>query len=126
PTGTKTWRLAYRFGGKQKTLTLGQYPVVTLGVARSRREDAKKLLAEGVDPSLRRKLDKIAATAGAITFRAVAEELLQKQRLEGRVQATLDKKNWLLEVAFDAFGNRPIGEITAVELLAALRRFEER
>src|SRR4029079_13287022 len=47
-------------------------------------------------------------------------------RLEGRVQATLDKKNWLLEVAFDAFGNRPIGEITAIELLAALRRFEER
>jgi integrase len=47
-------------------------------------------------------------------------------RVEGRAQTTLDKNRWLLGVAFDAFGQRPIGQITAVELLAALRRFEER
>ena len=126
PNGTKSWRLAYRYNGKQKSLSLGVYPVVTLGEARNRRERAKKLLANGVDPSAQRKLDKIAANAGENTFCAVAEELLEKQRIEGRAESTLTKNRWLLEVAFDAFGARPVCDITAVELLAALRRFEER
>jgi integrase len=126
PKGTKAWRLAYRYNGKQKSLSLGVYPVVTLGEARNRRERAKKLLADGIDPSAQRKLDKIAAKAGENTFRVVAEELLEKHRLEGRAQPTLAKNRWLLEVAFDPFGARPVGDVTAVELLAALRRFEER
>ncbi len=126
PGGTKAWRLAYRYNGKQKSLGLGIYPVVTLGEARNRRERAKKLLADGVDPSTQRKLDKIAAKSGETTFRVVAEQLLEKHRIEGRAKSTLTKHRWLLEVAFDAFGGRPVGEITAVELLAALRRFEER
>jgi integrase len=126
PNGAKAWRLAYRYGGKQKTLSLGMYPVVTLATARSRREEAKKLLDEGVDPSLRRKLEKIARSCAINSFRSVAEQLIEKHRKEGRAQATLEKNSWLLEVAYDAFGNRPIGEITPVELLAALRRFEER
>jgi integrase len=126
PNGTKAWRLAYRYNGKQKSLSLGLYPVVTLGEARNRRERAKKQLADGIDPSVQRKLDKMIAKAGENSFRVVAEELLEKHRMEGRARATLDKNRWLLEVAFDAFGTRPVGDITAVELLAALRRFEER
>jgi integrase len=126
PKGTKAWRLAYRYNGKQKTLGVGIYPVVTLGEARARRDRAKKLLADGTDPSAQRKLDKVTARAGENSFRAIAEELLEKHRIEGRAQTTLDKNQWLLEVAFDAFGQRPIEQITAVELLAALRRFEER
>jgi integrase len=126
PNGTKAWRLAYRYNGKQKSLSLGLYPVVTLGEARNRRERAKKQLADGIDPSVQRKLDKMIAKAGENSFRVVAEELLEKHRMEGRAQATLDKNRWLLEVAFDAFGARSVADITAVELLAALRRFEER
>jgi integrase len=126
PNGTKAWRLAYRYNGRQKTLSIGIYPVVTLGEARARRDRAKKLLADGTDPSAQRKLDKVTARAGENSFRAIAEELLEKHRIEGRAQTTLDKNRWLLQVAFDAFGQRPIGQITAVELLAALRRFEER
>jgi integrase len=126
PNGTKAWRLAYRYCGKQKSLSLGLYPVVTLGEARTRRERAKKLLANGIDPSAQRKLDKIAAKSEENTFRAVAEELLEKQRIEGRTQATLNKNRWLLEVAFDAFGTTSVANVSAVELLAALRRFEER
>jgi integrase len=126
PNGTKAWRLAYRYNGKQKSLGLGLYPVVTLGEARNRRARAKKQLADGIDPSAQRKLDKMIAKAGENSFRVVAEELLEKHRMEGRAQATLDKNRWLLEVAFDAFGTRPVSGITAVELLAALRRFEER
>jgi integrase len=71
-------------------------------------------------------LDRVTARAGETSFRAIAEELLEKHRIERRAQTTLDKNRWLLEVAFDAFGQRPIGQVTAVELLAALRRFEER
>jgi integrase len=126
PNGTKAWRLAYRYNGKQKALSVGIYPLVTLGEARARRDRAKKLLADGTDPSAQRKLDKVTARAGENGFRAIAEELLEKHRIEGRAQTTLDKNRWLLEVAFDAFGQRPIGQVTPVELLAALRRFEER
>lgn len=126
PNGTKVWRMAYRFAGKQKTLSFGKYPTVSLGEARVDRDTAKRLLADGVDPSARRKLDKIVAKAGTSTFRAVAEELLAKHKKEGRSEATLEKNHWLLKVAFSLLGDRPIGEITAPELLAALRKFEDR
>ena len=126
PNGTKAWRLAYRFNGRQKSLSLGLYPVVTLGEARNRCERARNYWLIGIDPSAQRKLDKIAAKEGENTFRLVAEELLEKHRIEGRAQSTLTKNRWLLEVAFDAFGARSVADITAVELLAALRRFEER
>src|SRR5689334_11747288 len=125
-TGSKLWRFAYRFAGKQKSLALGAYPMVTLAEARERREAARKTLAQGVDPSVQRRLEKIAARAGGNTFRDVAEELLDKHRREGRAQATLKKNRWLLEPAFETFGDRPIGEITAPELLHALRKFERR
>jgi hypothetical protein len=63
PHGSKLWRLAYRFVGKQKTLSLGVYPIISLQEARERREAAKRLLAKGIDPSEQRRLDKqIAAT----------------------------------------------------------------
>lgn len=126
PTGSKLWRLAYRFAGKQKQLALGVYPTVTLADARERRDAARKLLANGTDPGLQRRLEKIAAAAGGNTFREVAEELLDKQTREGRAAMTLKKNRWLLEPAFETFGERPIGKITAPELLHALRKFEVR
>src|SRR5215475_15653844 len=58
PTGSKLWRLAYRFAGKQKTLALGVYPAISLEEARRRRDEAKKLLAHSIDPSVQRKADK--------------------------------------------------------------------
>jgi integrase len=126
PTGAKLWRLNYRFAGKQKSLALGAYPTVTLADARERRDAARKLLANGTDPSVKRRLEKIAAAAGGSTFRDVAEELLAKQAREGRAEMTIKKNRWLLEPAFQAFGARPIGEVTAPELLYALRKFEVR
>src|SRR3974390_2541178 len=79
PNGAKLWRFAYRVARKQKTLALGVYPTATLAEARSARDAARKLLATGVDPSIKRKLDKHSA---AITFRLVAEELLDKLKRE--------------------------------------------
>jgi integrase len=126
PNGSRLWRFAYRFGGKQKQIALGAYPQVTLAEARDRREAARKLLAGGKDPSVERRLEKIAKAAGGNSFREVAEEFLGKQRREGRSEATLNKNRWLLEPAFAAFGDRAIGEVTAPELLHALRKFELR
>jgi integrase len=124
--GSRLWRFAYRFGGKQKQIALGAYPQVMLAEARERREAARKLLAGGKDPSVERRLEKIAKAAGGTRFREVAEEFLAKQRREGRSEATLSKNRWLLEPAFVAFGDRAIGEVTAPELLHALRKFELR
>lgn len=126
PTGAKLWRLAYRFDRKQKQLALGAYPTITLAEARERRDAARKLLANGTDPGLQRRLDKIAKAAGGNSFQEVAEELLDKQAREGRAETTVSKNRWLLEPAFQTFGNRAIGEITAPELLHALRKFEQR
>jgi len=86
----------------------------------------RKLIANGTDPSVQRRLEKIAAAAGGNTFREVAEELLAKQGREGRAEMTLKKNRWLLGPAFEIFGGRAIGEITAPELLLALRKFEQR
>ena len=80
-------------------------------------------MAAGIDPSIKRKLDKQAA---GNTFRVVAEELLKKLEREGRAPATLAKQRWLLDFALAAFGERPIAEITAPEILALLRRVEVR
>jgi integrase len=123
PRGAKLWRLAYRFDAKQKALAFGIYPVISLADARARRDAAKKLLANGVDPSTRRKLDK---AANANSFRVVAEELLDKMRREGRADTTLVKTRWLLEYSFAAFGDRPIAKVSAPELLAVLRKIEAR
>ena len=121
--GSKLWRFAYRFDGKQKQIALGAYPQVTLAEARDRREASRKLLANGKDPSIERRLEKIARQAGGNTFREVAEEFLDKQKREERSEATLRKNRWLLEPAFAAFGDRPFGEVTAPELLHSLRKF---
>ena len=75
PNGSKLWRFRYRFGGRANMLTFGSFPTVSLATARSKREDARKLLAAGTDPSVKRKLDKItAATAAQNTFGAIATE----------------------------------------------------
>jgi integrase len=123
PHGSKLWRLAYRFGGKQKSLALGVYPMITLKHAREKRDEAKRLLAANIDPSTQRRLEKLSASTGN-TFRAVAQEVLMKLEREGRAGATLAKKRWLLEFAYPAIGDRPIAEITAPELLSVLRKAE--
>jgi integrase len=123
PHGAKLWRLAYRFGGKQKLLAFGIYPTVSLADARARRDAAKKFLADGVDPSVQRKLEK---QASFISFRVIAEELVDKMQREGRAAATLVKTRWLLEFAYADIGERPIAKVSALELLAVLRKIEAR
>jgi integrase len=117
----------FRYAGKRGTLAFGVYPIVSLAEAREKRDAARKQLASGIDPAAKRKLDKVAAAIGAAnTFRAVAEEWLAKRTHEGRAEATLSKTRWLLSFAYEAIGERPIAQITAPELLFALRKVEAR
>ncbi|MGY3558707.1 integrase [Bradyrhizobium sp. USDA 4463] len=127
PDGAKRWRLAYRHNSKQKTLALGVYPTVSLREAREARDDAKRLLSSGRDPSLVRKLEKAAkAKASANTFNALADELLEKKRVEGKAERTFDKVEWLLNLARADLGGRPVAEIAAPEVLRVLKTVEAR
>ena len=126
-TGSKLWRYAYSFDAKQKLLAIGQYPLISLADARIKRDSAKKLLAEGIDPSVERKAERRQARmARSNTFEAVAKELMDKFEAEGDAPATLKKKQWLLDFANKEFGRRPIAEIKAPEILDALRKIERR
>ena len=99
------WRMDYRWGGKRRTLALGVYPMVSLADAREKRNQAKKLLASGIDPGAQRKLEGLLTKAAAEnTFRLVSEEWLGKLAREGRAAATLGKITWLLELAYPEIG----------------------
>jgi hypothetical protein len=101
PNGSKLWRFRYRFLDKQKTLHLGGWPLLSLAEARVRRDEAKKRVAEGIDPALEKKRARIAAKyAAANTFEAVAQEWLVKCERDGLAPVTVDKIRWLLAKAY--------------------------
>jgi integrase len=120
PNGSKLWRQAYRFGGKQRLLAHGRYPDVSLADARNACDASRALLRKGADPSGQRKLS-IAAT-----FQHIAEEVVTKATKEGRMADTVARNCRILGIAYAAIGQRPISEITAPELLSVLRKVEAR
>jgi integrase len=126
PSGGKCWRLKYRFGGKEKTLALGTYPEITLADARNRRVDARKLLANGVDPGEVKKAHKLIMDGCENSFEVVAREWHSKfspSWSPAHTKTTLDR---LVRDVFPFVGKRPIGEIKAPDLLMILRRVESR
>ncbi len=127
PAGGKWWRFNYRFAGKQKTLSMGIYPDVPLIRARERRDEARRLLAEGIDPGENRKVQKAAKTAlSENSFEAVAREWFAKFK-PGWAVTHSDKIIKRLENdMFPWLGSRPVAEITAPEILQCLRRIEGR
>ena len=126
PNGTKHWRMKYRFMGKEKLMAYGPYPLISLKEAREKRDRDKKLLIEGIDPSAVKKERKLATlVAERGRFDCVAAELLEKNRLEGRAEKTIKKKAWLIDIANKDLGERSIVEITAGEVLAALKKQEK-
>ncbi len=125
PQGTKLWRMAYRTNGKQKLLSFGTYPSIGLANAREKRDAAKKLLATDIDPAIQIKLEKIAReTEGQNTFAVISKEFLEKNLREGKADATLTKKRWLVSLALPYLGRRPITEIAAAEILIPLKKIE--
>lgn len=127
PSGGKLWRLKYRFEGSEKKLSLGRYPDVSLKDARKRRDEARALLAAGIDPGEQRRADALAAELNAATtFQVIGEEYLDKAAREGREAVTIKKSRWLLSLMEPFLGHRPITEITPAELLATLRKVEKK
>ncbi len=127
PTGKKSWRLAYRFAGRQKLISLGPYPSVSLREAREKREDAKKLLREHIDPSeARRQAREAAAEAARNSFEDVAREWYVKYSPKWVPSYRKAVIRILEENLFPHMGKRPINAITPRELLTVLRRVEER
>lgn len=121
PAGGRWWRLRYRYGGKERMLSLGVYPDVSLKRARENRDEARSVLADGVDPSAKRKAEK---AARADTFEAIAREwlALHERKL---APGTLNKAHRRLEQhIFPHLGSLPVNAITGPVLIAALRRIE--
>lgn len=125
--GGKWWRLKYRYGGKEKLLSLGIYPEVSLKEARARRDDARKLLADGVDPGEHRKEQRVVkAERTSNNFEAVAREWFAKHS-PNWASTHADKIIRRLEAdIFPWLGAKPIAEITAPMVLSCLRRIESR
>ena len=125
--GAKYWRLAYRWHGKQRTLALGVYPAVGLVEARAARDDAKRNLAAGLDPSMvKRERKRAAKVAAGNSFEAVAREWHENWK-GGRTPYYAGQILRRLEAdVFPAIGQRPIAAIEAPELLDMLRKVEKR
>ena len=130
PTGNKWWRFKYRLGGKEKLLSLGVYPVVSLKEARRRRDEAREQLAQGVDPSAERKEAKAMAVEAereqAATFETVAREWHSRKTTDltpghrKKILARLEKQ------LFPYIGNIPFSKLEPADILAAVRRAEDR
>lgn len=139
PNGARYWRLKYRIGGVEKRMSLGVYPAVSLAKARAARDDARKLVAGGVDPSADRKAAKQAGARAAVaakraqaglppeeSFEAVAREWFAVRKpdwSEGYSSKIMDR---LEADVFPYIGRRPINQVTPPELLTVLRRIEAR
>ena len=127
PTGKKSWRLAYRFLGKQKLLVIGPYPAISLKEARERREAAKKLLVDNIDPSVAKQTAKAAAANAATdSFEPIAREWVERNATRWSEAYKLNIIDRMERDVFGPLGKRPIKTITAPELLAVLRKIEGR
>ncbi|HWZ63039.1 MAG TPA: integrase arm-type DNA-binding domain-containing protein [Steroidobacteraceae bacterium] len=122
-TGSRLWRLKYRLNGREKLISLGAYPDVTLKRAREKRDAARRLIADGIDPSAQRKAERAAL---AQSFEGVAKEWLELQT-KSLAPETISILSARLDGGlYPYIGSRPISAITAQELLGALRRIEAR
>jgi hypothetical protein len=112
PNGSKLWRFKYRWMGKEKLLSFGKYPDLSLKQARDKRDEARKVLAEGKDPSFERKREQTKKEAEhRETFGKLADSLLEKKRLEGKSASTLAKTEWLHALLCADLGGYPIGQM---------------
>lgn len=126
-SGGKLWRMDYRFGGKRKTLSFGAYPAVSLRVARRKRDKAKELLANDIDPGAQKKAAKEEAAAAAreqaLTFAVAAQEWFATKQ-DSNAAANFKKKQWLISPLNERIGEMPITKLTPGDILGAIRPVE--
>ncbi|EGZ3914834.1 TPA_asm: DUF4102 domain-containing protein, partial [Salmonella enterica subsp. enterica serovar Java] len=125
PSGSKYWQLAYRFGGKQKVFSIGVYPLISLSEARKKRDEARKLIAEGTDPVQQKKLARIQAT-GTLTFESVAREWHKKLSVSERWSDSHSERvlNSLINHVFPSTGHHDITRLSTRDLLVPIRAAE--
>jgi integrase len=127
PAGGRWWRFKYRFGGKEKRLSLGVYPDVSLAHAREARDATRRQLAAGIDPSTARQEARREAAGRTVnSFEAVAREWYAKQAHTWVPSHAADVLRRLESNLFPELGGEPIAEITGPMLLAAVRKIEHR
>jgi len=123
----KYWRMNYRFASKQKTLALGVYPEVSLAKARKRREEARELLADGIDPSQAKRDEKqTKAIAATNTFEVVARTWLVKTIADRSASTQQKVTSWLEKDVFPFIGKHPIASIKPIDVLATVQKMEAR
>ncbi len=127
PSGGKCWRLKYRFDGKENRLSLGKYPVVSLKEAREKRDKAKTLLSNGINPSFAKREQALQRKiSNANTFEAIAREWLKNRSEEVKPDTLRDITSRLEKELFPKIGNLPIKSITSPIILEALKAIEAR
>jgi integrase len=125
PSGGRLWRLKYRIDGKEKKLGLGTYPEVSLAAARLARDDARRLIGAGADPSFEKQRTKARAQSSAADqFGIIAREYVAKRTREGWAAKTIEKAEWFLEHFAGNLDRYPVTEIEPADVLAVLRRVE--
>lgn len=130
PTGGKLWRMAYRFDGKQKTLSFGAYPAVSLKDARSRRDAAKVLLAADIDPAEEKKREKASAEAvareQASTFENVAREWFEKKTAHLTDEYRKQILSRIEKQIFPHIGGKLFAQLEPADILSAVSHAEKR
>jgi len=126
-SGGKLWRLKYRYNNKEKSISLGVYPDVSLKRAREKRDDARSLLADGIDPSQQRKAEKLKKkNEQKNTFKLIASEWHKKESVKWTFNHSKEVWRRLDNEIFPYLGNKPISEINPPLLLSVLRKTESR
>lgn len=127
PNGSKGWRFRYRFDGKAKMLSFGTYPTITLNEARQKRDEAKKLVAAGINPSDLRKEQKLAKQGrNESTFESIAREWYEKRLDRWSASYSEEMMSTFEKDVFPFIGHRPIAEIKPMELLTVLSKLNDR
>lgn len=126
PSGSKLWRLRYRFGGKAKMIGLGPYPAITLAKARERREDARRQLANGVDPAAHKQAEKRALAAHVHRFEELAREWHAYNSPRWAPSTAAKAMQYLEADILPALGQRALDEITRPDLVTLVRKVEKR
>ncbi|UXX81782.1 tyrosine-type recombinase/integrase [Roseovarius pelagicus] len=125
PNGSKLWRQKYKHLGKERLVTHGSYPDVSLREARAKRDAISAQLESGVDPAVQKRLNQIEAeTQARTTFLLVAEEFIQQAYDRELADATMRKKVWHIHTLAEALHHRPVNEITSAEILHLLKKVE--
>lgn len=126
PNGSRLWRFRYRLYGRERRLALGKYPHVGLRSARARCRDARDQLASGIDPAVAKRNKLAPIIASTATFRAIADEYIDKMKTEGKAPATLAKLRWFRDLLDPHIGSMPVGGVSPHDLLTALKLIERR